>query len=181
VNAKALYAAGGGIAAAAIAIFFIMGPGNIRLPGMVVGNQTSQQLQLEPELSITNITATRIDNASATVRVTFDMYNPNQSPLLLEALQYTLTVGGFHMTVGDIGGSPEGFVASSADLTQIQSKSSVPLTDIQIVTRNNLNADSWDSMVKGTAHYQVEGFYSYRTNAMLETTTGEKDFTLTFP
>jgi LEA14-like dessication related protein len=181
VNAKALYAAGGGIAAAAIAIFFIMGPGNIRLPGMVVGNQTSQQLQLEPELSIRNITATRMDNASATVRVTFDMYNPNQSPLLLEALQYTLTVGGFRMTVGDIGGSPEGFVASSADLTQIQSKNSVPLTDIQVVTRNNLNADSWDSMVKGTAHYQIEGFYSYRTNAMLETTTGEKDFTLTFP
>ncbi|HEY3094507.1 MAG TPA: hypothetical protein VGJ42_01985 [Nitrososphaera sp.] len=181
MNTKALYAAGGGIAAAAIAIFFIMGSGSIRLPGGQVGNQTSPPLQLEPELSIRNITATRMDSGSANVTVTFNMSNPNLSPLLLEALQYTLTVGGIRMTVGDIGGSPEGFVASSADLTQIQSKSSVNLIDTQVVTRNNLNADSWDSMVKGGAHYQIEGFYSYRTNARLETTIGEKDFTLTFP
>jgi LEA14-like dessication related protein len=181
VNTKAIYAAAGGIAALAIAIFFMLGSGNIQLPGAHIGNQTSQQLQLEPELSIRNVTVVRLDNGSASVQTTFEIYNPNQSPLLLEALQYTLNVGGFRMTGGGIGGSPEGFVASSADLTQIQSENSVPLTDTKVVARNDLNADSWDSMIEGTAHYQFKVFYAYRTTARLETTPGEKDLTLTFP
>ena len=181
MNTKALYAASGGIAAAAIAIFFIMGPGNIRLPGGQEGNQTSQQLQLEPELSVRNVTVTRMDNGSASVQITFDMYNPNTRPLLLEFLQYTLNVGGFRMTGGDIGGTPEGMVASSADLTQIPSETSVPLRNTQVAIRNGLNADSWESMVEGKAKYEVIGFYAYRTTAMLETTAGEKEFTLTFP
>jgi LEA14-like dessication related protein len=181
VNPKALYAAGGGIAAAAIAIFFIMGPGSIRIPDGQVGNQTSQQIQMEPKLTIKNIVVSRIDNGSASIKITFDIFNPNSGPLLLESLQYTLTTGGIRMTAGDIGASPEGFVASSADLTQIQSNSSVPLTDTQVVTRNNLNANSWDSLIKGTSQYEVKGFYSYRTNARLETTAGEKEFSLTFP
>jgi len=181
VNIKALYAAAGGIAAAAIAIFLVTGSGNIRLPGGQVGNQTSQQLNSEPELSIKNVTVVRLDNNSSSVKITFSMYNPNPSPLFLEALQYTLDVGGFRMTSGDIGGSPEGFLASSADLTQIQSKSSVPLSNTQVVTRNNLNANSWDKMNEGAVHYEVKGFYSYRTTAKLETTAGAKDFSLTFP
>lgn len=181
MNPKAIYAAGGGIAAVAIAIFFILGSGNLRLPGGQDGNQTSQQLQLEPELLVRNITVAKLDNGSASVKVTFDMYNPNPSPLLLEALQYTLTVDGFRMTGGEIGGIPAGIVASSADLTQIPSETSVKLTSTQVTTRNNLNADSWDSMVEGTANYEVTGFYAYRTTTRLETTAGEKDFTLTFP
>jgi hypothetical protein len=182
VNTKALYAAGGGIAAAAIAIFFITGSGNIRLPGGQVGNQTSQQLQLEPELSIRNVTIIQLDNGTKNVKISFGMYNPNSSPLYLEALQYTLTVGKFRMAGGDIGGGLEGFVASSADLTPIPSKNTVPLNDITpIATRNNPNAASWDSMIEGTAQYEISGFYSYRTTSRLETTTGEKEFTLTFP
>jgi len=181
VNTKALYAAGGGIAAAAIALFFIMVPGNIRLPGLSEGNQTSQQLQLEPELSIKNVTVTRMDNGSASVQIVFDLYNPNSNPLLLEMLQYTLNVGGLRMTGGDIGGSPEGMVASSADLTHIPSESSVTLRNTQVAIRNNVTADSWDSMVEGTAKYEVTGFYAYRATVRLETTPGEKEFALTFP
>jgi hypothetical protein len=180
MNPKALYAAGGGIAVVAIAIFFIMGSGNIRLPGGQAGNQTSQQL-LEPELSIRNVTVSRMDNGSASVQITFAMYNPNPSPLLLESLQYTLLVDGFRMAGGDIGGSPEGIIGSSADLTQIPSDSSVPLRNTQVATRNSLNADSWDSIVEGTAKYDATGFYAYRTTARLETTAGEKEFALTFP
>jgi hypothetical protein len=181
VNPKALYAVGGGIAVAAIAIFFVLGSGNIRFPGIQDGNQTSQQVQLEPELSIRNVTVTRLDSERANVQIVFDMYNPNQSPLLLEILQYSLTVNEFRMTGGQVGGLPEGMVASSADLTQIPSDTSVPLRSTQVATRNNLNADSWDSMIEGTANYEVTGSLAYRTTARLETTAGEKDFTLTFP
>jgi hypothetical protein len=180
VNPKAIYAVGGGIAVAAIALFFVVGSGNIRFPASQDGNQTSQ-IQQEPGLSIRNITVTRLDDERANVQIVFDMYNPNQSPLLLEILQYTLTVDEFRMTGGQVGGLPEGMVASSADLTQIPSETSVPLRSTQVATRNNLNADSWDSMVEGTANYEVTGSYAYRTTARLETTAGDKDFTLTFP
>jgi len=183
VNSKALYAAGGGIAVAAIAIFFILGSSNIHLPVGQFGNQTSQQIQqLEPQLSISNVTIVKLDNGTANARVSFVMNNPNSNPLYLEALQYTLTVNGIRMAGGDIGGSPEGFVASSADLTPIPSMTSVRLNDqTPIVVRNSVNAESWDSMIEGNAKYEVTGFYAYRGTSRLETTTGEKDFSLTFP
>lgn len=177
-----MYAAAGGIAAVAIAILFVTGaPGAFRmLPGGQEGNnnQTSQQAFLQPELSIKDIVVERTGNESATVQVIFDMRNPNPSPLLLQALQYSVNVGGFRMTVGDIGGTE-----TSADLTQISSERSVPLRDTSppVVLRNNLNAESWDSMVAGTAEYEVTGSYSYMSIARLGTSSDVQEFTFTFP
>jgi hypothetical protein len=49
VNTKAIYVAGGGIAAIAIAIFFILGSGNFRLPGGQDNNQgTARTRQHRP-------------------------------------------------------------------------------------------------------------------------------------
>lgn len=179
VNTKVLYAAAGGIAAAAIAIFFVLGSGNIALPGRP--NAAPVQIS-DVQVALDDINVEQIDDDSANVRVIFTAHNPNRGTAILETIHYTLTVGEFQMTSGDIGTSPEGFIASQAGTFTIVSNSTITLPDEQVVERNDLIADSWDSMVNGTAQYLVEGHYICRiTGGNFETTPCEKDFSVTFP
>lgn len=179
MHTKILYAAGG-IAVAAIAIFFILGSGNIRLPD---GKQNSTPAPVgELEVTLQDIVVQKVDDKNANVQVVFTAYNPNRGTAILETIHYTLHVGQFQMTSGDIGVSPEGFVGSQAGTFTVVSNSTVTLKDTRVAVRNNLTASSWDSMVKGDVQYKVDGTYIYRvTGGNFETTPGEKDFSMTFP
>ena len=182
VNTKAVYAVAGGIAAAAIAIFFIMGMGNFRPLGNSEAPGTSQTQIADLQLGLRDIVVEKTDEENANVQVVFDVHNPNRSTAILETIHYTLDVGQYQMTTGDIGITPEGFVSGQEDIFPIVGSSTVTLKDTKVAVRNNLTASSWDSMVNGTGQYNVEGIYSYRlTGSNFQTSYFEKGFTLTFP
>jgi hypothetical protein len=180
---KIIYAAAGGIAAAAIAIFFLLGPG-IKLPGS--GEQRPQFTVMTPEISLKNVTAARIEGTddAARMSVVFAVKNPNPTTLVLETIHYDVSVDNVRVAVGDWGGSGEGFVTGSDQLTVIVSGTTVSLkdTDATVFKRTTQNAQMWDEMVSGDAKFSVTGTYSYRlTAANLETTAQEHEFSVTFP
>jgi hypothetical protein len=182
VNTKAIYVVAGGIAAAAIAIFFIMGMGNFRPLGNNEDLGTSETQIADLQLGLSDIVVEKTDEENANVQVVFDVHNPNRSTALFETIHYTLNVGQYQMITGDIGVSPEGFVSGQEDIFPIIGNSNVTLKDTQVAVRNNLTASSWDSMVNGTGQYSVEGTYSYRlTGSNFQTSYYEKGFELTFP
>ena len=183
MNTKVIYVAAGGIAAAAIAVFFIMGMGNFRpLGNNEVPPSTSQSQIADLQLGLQDIIVETADEENANVQVVFDIHNPNRSTAILETIHYTINVGQYQMTTGDIGISPEGFVSGQEDIFPIVSNSTVTLKDTKVAVRNNLTASSWDSMVDGTGQYLVEGMYSYRlTGSNFQTNYFEKEFALTFP
>lgn len=196
VNTKAIYAAGGGIAAVAIIIFFVMGnTGGLLSSPSGSGNPPSSH-DMPPSqgsatpgvadlgLSIKSIAASRAEGSeetSANVQIAFSVHNPNRSTALLETIHYTVFVDGLRMTSGDIGVSAEGFVGSQADNFPIVSNSTITLRDTKTAVRNDVTASSWDSMVDGTAKYVVEGTYVFRATSGLQGSFQEKDFTMTFP
>jgi hypothetical protein len=182
VNTKVIYAAAGGIAAAAIAIFFIMGMGSFRPLGNSEAPGTSQTQIADLQIGLRDIVVEKTDEENANVQVAFDIHNPNRSTAILETIHYTLDVGQYQMTTGDIGVTPEGFVSGQEDIFPIVGSSTVTLKDTKVAMRNNLTASSWDSMVNGTGQYNIEGIYSYRlTGSNFQTSYYEKGFTLTFP
>jgi len=182
VNIKVIYAIAGGITAAAIAIFFIIGMENFRPLGNNETPNTSQSQIADLQIRISDILVNKTDEENASVQVVFDAHNPNRSTAILETIHYTLNVGQYQMTTGDIGVRPEGFVSGQEDIFPVVGNSTVTLRDTQVAVRNNLTAGSWDSMVDGTAQYHVEGSYSYRlTGTNFQTSYYEKTFTLTFP
>lgn len=182
MNAKVLYAAGGGIAAAAVALFFIIGPANIKLPGLP-GDQTSGSAQpLDLVLTLKNVIAQQTTEKNATVQITFNAYNPNRNTAILETVHYTIYVDDIRMTSGDIGVSPQGFVASQGGIFPIVANSTVALKDSRTAVKSNLTAAAWDQMVAGAAQYRVDGTYAYKlTGTGFQFTAGEKEFSMTFP
>ena len=182
VNTKIIVAVAGGIAAAAIALFFIIGMENFSPLGNSEAPGTSQTQIADLQLGLKDIIAEKTDGENANVQVVFEVHNPNRSTAILETIHYTLNVGQYQMTTGDIGVRPEGFVSGQEDIFAIVGNSSVTLRDTRVAVRNNLTASSWDSMVDGTAQYHVEGSYSYRlTGSNFQTSYFEKGFALTFP
>jgi len=181
VNTKAIYAAGGGIAVAAIAIFFILGSGP-KLP-FPSNQSTVSETPKNLTLSIKDVAVTKLDNDRASVQVIFDAYNPNRSTAILETIQYSVYVGQYRMVVGDIGASPEGMVSSQAGSFTIVGNSTITLSQrpAPIVMRNNLTASAFDSMFTDDAKFRVEGSYSSRTIARLEQTANLNEFNMTFP
>jgi hypothetical protein len=183
VNTKVIYVAAGGIAVVAIAVFFIMGMGNFRPLGNNEAPPGTSQTQIaDLQLRLRDIVVETTDEENANVQVVFDVHNPNRSTAILETIHYTVDVGQYQMTIGDVGISPEGFVSGQEDIFPIVGNSTVTLKDTKVAVRNNLTASSWDSMVDGTGQYRIEGSYSYRlTGSNFQTSYFEKDFALTFP
>src|SRR5919109_55975 len=111
MNRKAIYAAGGGIAAVVVAIFLIMGTGifvNTNLNGQ--GFNQGALMNIEAiKLSVNNVAVNQSADNIAEIQVVFDAYNPNMGTVILEAIRYNVFVDNIRVISGDIGEKPEGF------------------------------------------------------------------------
>ncbi len=176
---KFVYAAAGGIAIAAVAVFFLLGPG-FAPPGQ----QERPEVQVNPPvITIRDISVTNVEGDNANVQVSFRVSNPNQRSLYMEAIQYNLHINDEHITMGQWGDIAAGFVAPSEGVLIVSEGFSNITAEPEPAERNSQIAEEWDSMVNGTAQYTVSGTYAYRlTQANLQTTAEEQQtFEVTFP
>jgi hypothetical protein len=183
MNRKAIYAAGGGIAAVAVAIFLIMNAGIFTNTNSIgQGFNQGALMNIKPiALSVNNLAANQTTNNIAEIRVVFDAYNPNMGTVILEAIRYNVFVDNVRVISGDIGEKPEGFVASQEGIYPIIGNGTVTLKDVQTVERNDMNAAIWSSVVDGRANYIINGTYSYKQTSSFQATGGDMEFKLMFP
>jgi hypothetical protein len=181
MNTKtAVYAAGGGLAAFAIVVYFIFGT------GMFVGVQTGSNksvsnMTLPITLSIKDVVPTQFNNRTGSIEVAFDAHNPNQGTVILEAIQYNILVDGKRIASGGIGNRLEGFLASSADIYPVIGGGSVILKDKQTVEKIHSTPEVWTKIKEGKASYVVTGTYSYKQLSGLQANSGDRDFRFVFP
>lgn len=181
VNSKFVFVVAGGIAAAAIAIFVVLGSGLFNFSRPQAGGPVQSQL-LDLQLSVNAVKAEKTDEKTAAVQVAFDVYNPNRNTAILETIHYTVYIGNLRMTSGDIGASPAGFVDTQGGIFPVIANTTLTLKDSQPALRNNVTAIAWDTMVAGNAQYRIEGSYAYKlADTSFQFSAGEKDFVLSYP
>ncbi len=88
-------------------------PGSSEAPG------TAQTPVADLQLGLKDVIVEKTNEDNANVQVVFDIRNPNTSTAILETIHYTLHVGQYQMTSGDIGASPEGFVSGQENIFPI--------------------------------------------------------------
>jgi len=184
MNLKLVYIAVGIVAAGAVAAIVFMFVGNIFSANILRGQGLNQGALTEaasPQLSLKDITVSQQNNKTADIEIVFDAHNPNKSTIILEAIQYNILVNGSRIVSGDIGAKPEGFVASQEGIYPIIGNGSIILKDKQSSVRSSSIADTWDSIVAGKARYLVSGTFSYKQTSSLQSSSGDKNFELSFP
>lgn len=150
-------------------------------------NQVMAQDQGQPiKFSIKNISIKPASNTSADVQVAFSAYNPTKGTVMIEEIQYDVSLDGTRIVSGSIGERLEGFLASSATIYPIVSGSEVVLKDKQVAHKSNINQDVWNKIMGGInknskSKYLITGTIAYKQGSVLEKNGGENSFRLTFP
>jgi len=189
-----------GVIGAAFIIFVFLGNGNIN---RVLLNQgatketthaaatsnsafiyapTAAAITVKPiNINIKNVSSKTFDKNNATIKVAFDVHNPNANTMILDGIHYNLYVKNVLVASGDIGAeAPEDIIRSQSGFPVI-ANSTVTLKNTQTIHRNNMNAISWDNITEGKANYVINGTYSYRQTAGLQASGGANQFSLAFP
>ena len=109
-----------------------MGMQIFRPPGSSEAPGTAQTPVANLQLGLKDVIVEKTNEDNANVQVVFDIRNPNTSTAILETIHYTLHVGQYQMTSGDIGASPEGFVSGQENIFPIVGSSTVTLKDTEV-------------------------------------------------
>ena len=132
--------------------------------GPVIPSGAPQQPTVDPPVvSIKDVKVSRVDDRNANVEVAFSVKNPNKTTLVLETIHYEVHVDNVRMTIGDVGQSPEGFLASQSDIFTIVSGTTLTVSDEQTAVRTTMSAGAWDTMVGGGATYTVDTVRTLRS------------------
>ena len=187
------------VAVAAIIIFAFLGNGSFYRVVMSedkakVNSTTLKAAAAAPaanmaslDIKIKNVAVNKTnDDKSATVRVAFDVHNPNTSTMILDGIRYNVYVNNALITSGNIGTEAPEDVIRSQQGFPIIGNSIVTLKDSQTVQRNSINTAIWDKIVAGAAQdakvgYIINGTYSFRQTANLQASGGINEFNLKFP
>ena len=181
-------AIGAGISIAAITIFAFLGNGSF---SRVVLDEdkikqttaTSHPVAVAPiDIKVKNVVANKTaDKNTASIKVAFDIHNPNANTMILDGIRYNVYVNNILMTSGNIGTeAPEDVIRSQQGFPIIGNSTEI-LKDTHPIQRNNINTVIWDKMIEAKTSYVIKGTYSYRQTASPQASGGAKEFSLTFP
>jgi hypothetical protein len=152
---------------------------------------TPQQLNSQNlSLSVNSVKVVPVNDESV-LETVFNVYNPNRGSAILETVTYNVYLDNIRIGSGDIGSSPEGFVASLESVYTIIGNQSIVLRDREPLTeeatslfdsQGNIVAAMADNSNSSTSRaYDVNGTYFYTLNRGSDAQVGEHDFNFQYP
>ena len=133
------------------------------------------------EISLNNLSFTRINNNEINIKTAFDVYNPNIGTLILENINYNVLLDNIRISSGDIGKKPEGFVASQEGIYPIIGNGTLTLKDERTISKDNRIAQIWNEILDEKSKFQIDGSFAYKQTSSFQATAGDIDFHLKYP
>ncbi len=157
----------------------------LKLPNVNINGQIFNQEALKDAsslgISIKSVQAEPVDNRTAKIRVTFNVYNPNKGTVMLESISYNVYSQSGRIVSGDIGEKPEGFVGSQANIFPIVGNTTLAIGDERTITRDGPRAADWKNIIGKSAAYTINGTFSYKQTSSFQSSGGENNFSQKFP
>ncbi len=137
---------------------------------------TAEQI-IPLQVSLNDIQLERISDRSATLEVSFVLYNPNPRSMIVQTLDYRLFEHKYHdddegaLGGGQIGSRPEGMVEFSSNYYTLLSDSSIILRDT-VRLSNTGSSEFWSALEAGDVSWRVAGDVFYNLSSM---TSGQEN------
>lgn len=170
MNRKPLVGAAVGILAVIILVLSIL-PGSDFLKGVVPkdvklpGSLSTIYSDLKPlDVQLNDISVLSVSEKEAILELKFDVYNPNNKPLLLEMISFNIFENDIKVGYGEIGERLGGQYANSNYYTVLSGSSLLVHDKIPLKNTGN-NPEFWLTLQQGTPEWRIKGEAFYSTTS----------------
>ena len=155
VNPRIFVGAAAGVLAVILVAFTLTGTTVVSdVGGGFFSPETQEVLPLEIELF--DFSILEITEKQATLEIKFKVSHPNYKSIMLQHLKYSVYHNNDRIAVGELGATPEGFLASP-NYYVITSERPVPLGEKFTIINTGNNPELWEALSKNELNWRISG------------------------
>ena len=175
--------------AAVIALGIILGGILLAGPTMVIPSQDNipgpqNILEAKPlEIKLDNISVESISERNATIKIAFEVYNPNPRSVIVQTMDYQLFETNYsdseQISGGEIGSRPTGMVEFGSNYYTLLGERSIILRDTITLKGSENTPQLWSILRDDDQSWKVSGNLFYNLSSMTSGQENELHFEFT--
>ncbi len=147
-------------------------------------SETQNTPQIKPlQIELEDISVTKISERAATIKIAFNIINPNSKSFIVQTLDYQLYETGYSETEqisgGEIGSRPTGMVEFGSNYYVLLGDNSIVLKDTINIKNSGNTPELWTSLKDNTSTWHVIGDVFYNLSSMTSGQENELHFDFT--
>jgi len=135
------------------------------------------------EIELEDISVTQISERAATIKIAFNIINPNSKSFIVQTLDYQLFETGYSETEqisgGEIGSRPTGMVEFGSNYYVLLGDNSITLKDTIHIKNSGNTPELWTGLKDNTSTWHVTGDVFYNLSSMTSGQENELHFDFT--
>ncbi len=147
-------------------------------------SETQSTPQIKPlQVELVDISVTKISERAATIKIAFNIINPNSKSFIVQTLDYQLFETGYSETEqisgGEIGSRPTGMVEFGSNYYVLLGDNSIILKDTIHIKNSGNTPELWTGLKDNTSTWHVTGDVFYNLSSMTSGQENELHFDFT--
>jgi len=156
VNPKIFVGAAAGVLVVILVMFTLTGTSVVSdVEGGFFSPSTQQQV-LPLEMELFDISILEVTEKQATLEIKFKVTNPNFKSVMLQHIKYSVYHNDARITIGGLGTTPEGFLASPNYFIILNERPSIIGEKFTIINTGN-TPELWETLTKNELNWRVSG------------------------
>ena len=156
VNPRIIVGAVAGLLVIILAVFALAGTSVVSDMGGGFLSPSTQQQVLPLEIELFDLSILEVTEKQATLQIKFKVSNPNFKSVMLQHIKYSVYHNDARITVGGLGTTPEGFLASPNYFIILNERPTISGEKFIILNTGN-TPELWETLTKNELNWSVSG------------------------
>jgi hypothetical protein len=124
--------------------------------GNIVAPSETPRGALPLEIELQDLSILEVNEKAATIRVEFEVSNPNFKSVILQVISYNLYEDGVRIAVGQIGERPIAMLETSNYFTILNERPTI-LKDTITIKNSGNSPELWEALTNNTPQWKITG------------------------
>jgi len=156
VNPRIIVGAVAGLLVVILAVFALAGTSIVSDVGGGFLSPSTQQQVLPLEIELFDLSILEVTEKQATLQIKFKVSNPNFKSVMLQHIKYSVYHNDARITVGGLGSTPEGFLASPNYFIILNERPTI-IGEKFIILNTGNTPELWETLTKNELNWRVSG------------------------
>ena len=157
MNPRIIVGATAGVLVVIIAVFTLTGTSIVSdVGGGFFSSSTQEQVVLPLAIELFDLSILEVTEKQATLEMKFKVSNPNFKSVMLQHIKYSVYHDDVRITAGELGSSPEGFLASPNYFIILNERPSIIGEKFTIMNTGN-TPELWEALTKNELNWRISG------------------------